>query len=73
MNCEDLLDWIVAMDLGFYKTETFKDYDPKCDSHFYIKGSPERFSSEEIIKIFNNKADDDLNERWQWALTEKKK
>ncbi len=71
MNSE-LLDWIVAMDFQHYKTEEFSDYKPSGPSHWYIKGSPERFTSEELLKIYNGVMDDELRERWNWSLTDKK-
>jgi hypothetical protein len=69
---ETLLDWIVAMDFQHYKTEEFPDYKPNGPSHWYVKGSPERFTSIELVNIYNNKMDDELNERWNWALVDKK-
>ena len=48
---ETMLDWIVAMDLQHYPTESTPDYTPSGPSHWYIKGSPERFTSEELISI----------------------
>lgn len=68
----ELLDWIVAMDLQHYKTEEFPDYIPSGPSHFYVKGSPERFTSKEIIKIWEGKMNKSLRERWNWAITDKK-
>ncbi len=68
---EKILDWIVAMDFQHYKTESFSDYTPSGSSHWYLKGSPERFTSDEIIKIHNNDMDNELNQRWNWALTDK--
>lgn len=65
---ERLLDWIVEMKLQSYKTETFPDYTPTGKSHFYLNRSPERFTSAEIINIFNNKATDKLNDRWNYAV-----
>jgi hypothetical protein len=69
---EEFLDWIVAMDLQHYKTEVFSDYTPRGNSHFYIKGSPERFTSQELILIYEGKMDKDLLTRWNWAITDKK-
>ena len=65
---ENLLDWLVSLDICHYKTEETKNYKPTEKSHFYLKGSCERFSSEELIKIFNNEVDDELFERWFDAL-----
>jgi hypothetical protein len=61
---ENILDWLVSLDICHYKTEETKNYKPTEKSHFYLKGSSERFSSEELIKIFNNEADDKLFDRW---------
>jgi hypothetical protein len=70
---EKILDWIVAMDFAHYVTEEFPDYKPDGPSHWYIKGSPERFTSDELIKIYNGEMDNkELRERWHWALTDKK-
>jgi len=63
-----LLDWIGAMDFAHYKTEETPDYKPSGPTHFYLKGSPDRFTSKELIKIFTNKMGKSLNERWQYAL-----
>jgi hypothetical protein len=49
---KNVLDWIVAMDFAHYKTEEFPYYKPSGPSHWYIKGSPERFTSEELIQIY---------------------
>ena len=67
-----MLDWIVAIDFQHYKTEKFPDYTPSGPSHWYLKGSPERFTSSELINIYNNNMDDELSEKWNWALTDKK-
>jgi hypothetical protein len=66
MKTEKLIDWLVNVDISFYKV----DYDPKCNSHFYLKGSGERFSSADIISIFENKATDKVNKNWQHAVAE---
>lgn len=65
---QDLLDWIVAMDFQHYKTEGFEDCNPGGPSHFYLLRSLERFTSLEIIKIWNNTTDQELHDRWLWAL-----
>jgi len=66
----NLLDWLVSLDISFYIATKESDYDPGCNSHFYLKGSPERFSSEEIIKIYNNKMNNTLNKRWLSAIAD---
>lgn len=68
-----MLDWIVAMDLQHYQTETTPDYTPSGPSHWYIKGSPERFTSAELISIYHGKMSDEVRENWNWALTDKRK
>jgi hypothetical protein len=73
METSEFLDWIVAMNFQHYKTESFPDYTPTGSSHFYLFGSPERFTSEELGKIYTGKMDDTLRERWNWALTDKQK
>jgi hypothetical protein len=70
---ENMLDWIVAMDFAHYKTEECPDYKPSGPSHWYIKGSPERFTSKELKQIYKGKMNDQLRENWNWALTSKKK
>ena len=73
INTEEFLDWIVKMDLAFYVADPLPDYDPGCNSHFYIKGSPERFSSKELIQIYTNTASKETNENWLYALADIKK
>jgi hypothetical protein len=73
LEVEEFLDWIVAMDLAHYKTETFSDYNPAGASHFYIKRSSERFTSAELIKIYTGKSNKKLTERWNWALSDIKR
>ena len=73
MNVVKFLDWIVAMNFQHYETESFPDYTPSGSSHFYLFGSPERFTSEELENIYTGKMDDELRERWNWALIDKKK
>jgi hypothetical protein len=60
-NTAELLDWIVAMDFAHYVLEDGV-------YHWYIKRSPERFTSIELIKIYNGDMDYDLRQRWNWAL-----
>lgn len=72
MKVTEFLDWIVAMNFQHYKTESFPDYTPEGSSHFYLLGSPERFTSEELVDIYTNKMKDELLERWNWSLTNKK-
>lgn len=69
-DVEGFLDWLVALDIQHYKTETFPDYTPTGASHFYLKGSPERFTSKEMISIWTNRASKEVNERWQYAVTD---
>tara|TARA_R110000868_G_scaffold133308_1_gene344865 strand:+ start:1431 stop:1643 length:213 start_codon:yes stop_codon:yes gene_type:complete len=69
---EEILDWIVAMDFAHYITDDHPVYKPSGPSHWYIKGSPERFTSDELMKIYNGEMDKGLRERWNWALTDKK-
>jgi len=70
IDAEKLLDWIVLTDISSYKITKEGDYKPDGDSHFYLKGSLDRFVSNEIIKIFANDMSDDLNERWQYAVAD---
>ena len=65
---EEMLDWLVEMDIQHYATEETIDYKPSGVSHFYLKRSLGRFTSEEMIRIFTNKMDDELAERWNNAV-----
>jgi hypothetical protein len=67
----EFLDWIVAMDFAHYKTEEFPDYKPSGPSHWYIKRSSERFTSEELIQIYKGETNNELREIWNWALTDR--
>jgi hypothetical protein len=69
-NVNEFLDWLVDLDIRHYKTESFSDYTPSGNSHFYLPGSQERFTSEEIVLIWTNKASDELSERWLYAISE---
>jgi hypothetical protein len=69
-NLEKMLDWLVELDIRHYKTESFPDYKPSGKSHFYLNRSPERFTSMEMIKIFHNQADNELMERWNYAIAD---
>lgn len=69
-NLEKMLDWLVELNIQHYKTETFRDYTPSGASHFYLKGSPERFTSMEMINIFHNQADNELMQRWNYAISD---
>jgi len=73
INTEEFLDWIVRLDLKHYQTESFPDYTPTGPSHFYINRSLERFTSEQLIKIYSNKMDDELCERWNDAIAQSKR
>lgn len=57
-NVEEFLDWLVELDIRHYKTESTPDYEPSGKSHFYLAGSPERFTSEEMCKIWEGKTKD---------------
>ena len=77
-DTEKFLDWLVELDISYYKTaKDFliesgydEDYIPSGNSHFYLKGSQERFTSKEMIDVFTNKASDKINENWQYAIAE---
>jgi hypothetical protein len=70
---EIMLDWIVAMDLQHYQTQLTPDYTPSGPSHWYVKGAPERFTSAELISIYQGKMSEEVRDRWNWALTDKRK
>lgn len=67
---EKMLDWLVELDVQHYATESLPDYKPSGNSHFYLKGSPERFTSMEMINIFYNHADSKLQKRWNHAVAD---
>lgn len=69
-DTEKFLDWLVELDIAYYKTTIEPDYTPRGKSHFYLKGSQERFTSADMISIFSNKASDTVNENWQYAVAE---
>jgi len=71
-NVEEFLDWLVSFDIHHYQTKEnqFTNYAPKSKSHFFLSGSPERFSSKEIIDIWTNKANIDLHTRWMKAISD---
>lgn len=68
----EFLDWIVECNFQFYKTKTIPELKSEDKSHWYLKGSPERFSSEELIKIWNGTASAGLKERWNWAKADRR-
>ena len=70
MNTRAFLDWIVAMGFAAYKTQEFPDYKPSGPSHWYLKGSLERFTSAELIKIYSNKMSKQLAKRWNYAIAD---
>jgi hypothetical protein len=69
----EFLDWIVAMDFAHYKTEEDKSigYVPSGASHWYIKRSSERFTSEELLQIYSGEMTHELRNRWNWSLTDR--
>lgn len=69
-NVVEFLDWLVLLDIRHYKTESFPDYTPSGNSHFYLAGSQERFTSEEMTLIWRNKSNKELSERWLYATSE---
>jgi len=70
-NIEEFLDWLVSLDIQHYKTKPDYGlkYTPSGKSHFYLKFSPDRFTSAEMIKIFTNQTDNELNSRWNEAMS----
>ncbi len=60
---EKFLNWLVQLDVAHYRTESLPDYTPSGESHFYLKGSQERFTSKQMIEIFGNHADDETMEK----------
>lgn len=67
---EELLDWLVELDVQHYTTESFPDYKPTGKSHFYLKGSLERFTSWEMIQIFIGQSNIELKKRWNYAVAD---
>jgi hypothetical protein len=70
MDTEKFLDWLVELDIVHYKTTKGLDYTPRGNSHFYLKGSNQRFTSKEMIDIFINKASNKTNKTWQYSIAE---
>jgi len=66
----EFMDWFATLDIAFYKTEKFADYTPSGASHFYLKGSQERFTSEEIIDIWMNEENAATHANWLYAISE---
>lgn len=62
------LDWIVAMDFQHYVTD-----EKNMPSHWYLKRSLERFTSAELLTIYNGEMSDELRGRWNWALAQSKR
>ena len=60
MNTEKFLDWLVELDIAFYKTTKEPDYTPSGNSHFYLKGSQERFTSKDMELIDRIKNYDEI-------------
>ena len=73
MDVEKFLDWLVELDIQHYKTKAEPDYNPSGESHFYLLRSQERFTSKEMIEIWNNTANTELNERWNYAIADTKR
>lgn len=69
----DFLDWIVSMDFQHYSTEPSNGYIPNGPSHFYLKRSSERFTSHELLNIYNNQSGTILNKRWLEAVKQTKR
>lgn len=73
IDIEKFLDWLVKLDISHHKEmkeSGFSNYQPTGKSHFYLKGSQERFTSKEMIEIYSNTASDETNENWQNGITE---
>ena len=68
---EDILDWIDSMDFHHYGTKELPAYKTSGPSPSYTKGSPDIFTSNELMKIYNSEMDKELRKRWHWALTDK--
>lgn len=72
-DIEVFLDWLVLLDIRHYPTDGAPGYEPTGLSHFYLNRSPERFTSLEIINIWNHTADAGLNKRWLFAVADSKR
>lgn len=68
----EFLDWIVQCDFQHYITKNHPQIESTGKSHWFIAGSPERFTSEELLQIWQETADANLKERWKWAKADKK-
>jgi len=67
-DVEGFLDWLVWMNIQHYSTTATPDYIPTGVSHFYLFGSPDRFTSKEMIEIYNGEASGELSARWRVAV-----
>lgn len=67
---EEFLDWLVSLNIQHYSTESLPHYTSTGKSHFYLKGSPERFTSKEMLMIWENKSSDELSSRWQSSIAD---
>ena len=67
-NMEEFLDWFVSVGFQHYKTTPSQYYTPDSKSHFFLPGSAERFSSKEMVGIWNHTSDKETYEKWLSAI-----
>lgn len=53
---EKLLKWVA--------TQGFHSYSEESNTIFYLRGSSNRFSSKEVVSIFENKMKPTLEKKW---------
>jgi hypothetical protein len=69
-NTIEFLDWLVSLNISFYKNTPSFGYETTGNSHFYLSGSQERFTSKEMLDLWNNTATEEVNKNWQYAIAE---
>lgn len=58
-----LLDWVALMDFQHYINDD-------GETHWYLKGSLQRYTTEELISIYDGSASSELRESWLWATAD---
>ena len=66
----ELLNWIADLDFKHCKIKNETESYHMLSYHFYLEGSKERFTSKEILKIFNTTTNNKLFKRWVNAQDE---
>jgi len=65
-NIIEFLDWLVHINIQHYQVTKTTDYtSSKNNSHFFLKESDKKFTSEEMFGIyFSGHSSDELNQKW---------